>query len=63
MNGFTFIALVFIFYCVVEFAVLVINNAALYIAREQGERKALDWIAMRQRIEKNGGYNANKGWK
>lgn len=63
MNGFTFVALVFICYCVIEFAIVVINNAALYIAREQGERKALDWIAMQQRIAKDGEYNVNEGWK
>lgn len=63
MNGFTFIALVLIGWYVVELAIAIINTAALYIARWQGEQKALEDIKTWHRLNKSGEWNVNEGWK
>jgi len=63
MNGFTFIALVFIGYCIIKFAFKVIEATAQDIAREQGKRRELEWRAIHERILKNNGHNVNEGWK
>jgi F420-0:gamma-glutamyl ligase-like protein len=62
MNGITFTALIFLGYCVVRLVIVTINNTALYIARKQGKRKALEWIAMQDRLTRRGEYNVNEGW-
>jgi hypothetical protein len=63
MNGITFIALVFLGYCIIKFAFKVIEHTAQDIAREQGERRELEWRSMRQRQIKTGDYNVNENWK
>ena len=63
MNGITFIALVFLGYCIIKFALKVIEATAQDIAREQGKRRELEWRAIQQRILKTNGYNVNEGWK
>ena len=62
MNGFTFIALLVIVYCVYKFAFAVIDAWALSIARDQGRRKALEHRALMMRAEKNGEWDANGEW-
>ena len=63
MNGITFIALVFLSYCIIKFAFKVIEATAQDIAREQGKRRELEWRAIMDRILKTNGYNVNEGWK
>jgi len=63
MNGFTFIALIILCYFIIKIAMIAINTAALYIARWQGEQKALEDIKTWDRLNKRGEWNVNEGWK
>lgn len=62
MNGFTFIALIVLVYCIYKVAFAVINAWAISISREQGKRKGLEHRALMMRYEKNGEWSAKNDW-
>lgn len=63
MNTMVLLALIVIVVCTISLAIRIINATAQDIAREQGERKMLEWRVMQQRLAKGGEYNASEGWK
>jgi hypothetical protein len=63
MNGITFIALVFIGYCIIKFAFKVIEATAQDIAREQGGTKLNRYHTDMDRLNKRNAWNVNEGWK